>query len=89
MVSRLETICGVNDSAMRGGTDSEDGHEWEYEIPHPPERMKPLAGWAREGRADLKGILYLYLAAAKDPALAEVRPRLGSMISLGVFIIRK
>jgi len=64
-------------------------HEWEYEIPHPPERMKPLAGRACERRADPEGIPYLYLAAAKDTALGEVRPWLGSMISLGVFIIRK
>lgn len=53
--------------------------------PHPPERMKPLSGRANEGRANPKGIPYLYLATNRDTALAEVRPWLGSYISVGQF----
>jgi len=72
------------------------GHAWEphYEDghhvadvpgPYPPERMKPLKHSAREGRANPKGIPYLYLANRKETAMAEVRPWLGSFISLAQF----
>ena len=53
--------------------------------PHPPDRMKPLSGRASEGRANPKGIPYLYLATNRDTALAEVRPWIGSFISVGQF----
>lgn len=53
--------------------------------PHPAERMKPLSGRASEGRANPKGIPYLYLATNRDTALAEVRPWIGSFISVGQF----
>jgi hypothetical protein len=53
--------------------------------PQPPERMKPLSGRASEGRANPKGIPYLYLATNRDTALAEVRPWIGSFISVGQF----
>ncbi len=71
------------------------GHDWNiYEddecvadipTPYPPERMKPLVGRATEGRANPKGIPYLYLATDRDTALAEVRPWIGSLISVGQF----
>ena len=53
--------------------------------PHPPKRMKPLSGRASEGRANPKGIPYPYLATNRDTALAEVRPWIGSFISVGQF----
>lgn len=59
-----------------------DEHEWEEEAPYSPERMKPLKDRAREGRANPKGIPYLYLATAKETALAEVRPWVGSKVSV-------
>jgi len=49
----------------------------------PFDRMKPVRGTAMEGRANPKGIPYLYVATQKDTALSEVRPWLGSLISLG------
>ena len=72
------------------------GHDWRpiYEgnervtdepAPHTPERMKPLRDRAREGRANPKGITYLYLATTRETALAEVRPWIGSLISAGQF----
>jgi hypothetical protein len=72
------------------------GHDWEpshqneefigdVPSPYPPERMKPPAGRATEGRANPKGIPYLYLATDRDTALAEVRPWIGSSISIGQF----
>ena len=53
--------------------------------PYPPERMKPLKNSAREGRANPKGIPYLYLSNRKETAMAEVRPWFGSLISVGQF----
>jgi hypothetical protein len=57
----------------------------EIEGPFPPDRMKPLSGRAREGRANPRGIPFLYGATRKETAMAEVRPWNGSLISLGVF----
>lgn len=53
--------------------------------PHPPSRMKPLRNRASEGRANPKGIPYFYLSTNRDTALAEVRPWIGSFISVGQF----
>lgn len=72
------------------------GHNWDPikedtvvmdEVPYqyPPERMWPLRDSASEGRANPKGIPYLYMATDKDTALAEVRPWIGSLISIGMF----
>jgi hypothetical protein len=65
---------------------SEEG-EFLGNIPSPllPEQMKPLKDKAREGRANPKGIPYLYLATDCDTAIAEVRPWIGSYISVGQF----
>lgn len=72
------------------------GHEWEdkniqddvvieIEVPLPDDRMKPLPERASEGRANPKGISFLYLATKRDTALAEVRPWIGSLISVAQF----
>jgi hypothetical protein len=53
--------------------------------PYSPERMKPLRGRARENRANPKGIPFLYLSNYKKTAMSEVRPWLGSLISLARF----
>lgn len=47
--------------------------------------MKPLPHSAREGRVNPKGIPCLYLADDKDTAMAEIRPWVGSYISVGQF----
>lgn len=52
---------------------------------YPPDRMRPLGDRASEGRANPKGIPVLYLCSNKDAAMSEVRPWLGSMISLAHF----
>jgi len=66
------------------GTD-EDGHVDEELCPMPPDRMKPLPNIATEGRANPRGIPYLYLATDKETAMAEIRPWLGSWVSVGQF----
>lgn len=59
------------------------------EAPYPPERMKPLKNLAREGRANPKGIAYLYLATSKNTAMSEVRPWIGGKISLAKFKLNR
>lgn len=58
-----------------------------YEVPSPfrPNRMRPLRNEGAEGRANSKGIPVLYLASNAETAMAEVRPWVGSQISLGQF----
>jgi hypothetical protein len=53
--------------------------------PHPEERMKPLSDEALEGRVNPKGIPCLYFATSPEIAITEVRPWLGSTISLAAF----
>ncbi len=53
------------------------------------ERMKPLAYRASEGRANPKGIPYLYLATHQETAVAEVRPWIGSYVSLAQFQLNR
>ena len=57
----------------------------DYPCPYSRERMKPLPDRARENRANPKGIPFLYLSNHKKTAMSEVRPWLGSLISLARF----
>ena len=50
-----------------------------------PDRMKPLADRATEGRVNPRGIPCLYLANNEHTAVAEVRPWIGSLVTLGYF----
>ncbi|MFC4233890.1 RES family NAD+ phosphorylase [Thalassospira xianhensis] len=59
---------------------------YEIECAFPPERMKPLRGKATEGRANPRGIPYLYLATTKETAMSEVRPWIGAEISVAHFV---
>jgi hypothetical protein len=54
-----------------------------------PARMKPLRDRASEGRANSKGIPCLYMAGDVHTAIAEVRPWIGSLVSVGVFKTRR
>ena len=76
------------------------GCEWEPEYPDgedivdvpqplPPQRMIPLEDRASEGRANPKGIPVLYCATHRDTALAEVRPWIGSYVSVGHFRVAR
>jgi len=53
--------------------------------PYPPERMKPRYREASAGRANPKGIPYLYLATDQKTAISEARPWIGSMVSAAQF----
>lgn len=82
-----------NISEGRGFWRAQLGHSWRFideiggEIPaaFSSNRMKPLSDRALEGRANSKGIPVLYLCTNKEAAMSEVRPWLGSMISLAQF----
>jgi hypothetical protein len=63
----------------------EDIHVDSVPIPFAFERMKPLSHSASEGRANPKGIPYLYVATDKETAMSEVRPSLGAILSIGEF----
>lgn len=58
---------------------------FEEDIPRKPEEMVPQKNSRCEGRVNAKGIPCLYLAADRNTALAEVRPWLGVLISIGEF----
>jgi hypothetical protein len=71
------------------------GHEWEEEttnrgtIKHrcsyKPERMKPCRNRAGDGRTNPRGIPCLYMATRKNTAILEVRPLIGSYVSIARF----
>lgn len=78
--------------AQRGhGTDvtNHDGDEIEYPCPHPTERMRPLEGFASEGRVNPKGIPCLYVASDRETAMSEVRPSVGTYVSVGQFMTKR
>ncbi len=56
-------------------------------VPKPlgQDRMKPLRDCATEGRANPKGISFLYLATDRTTAIGEVRPWIGAYVSVGLF----
>jgi hypothetical protein len=60
----------------------------EVEMPAPldPTRMVPLRDRAGEGRVNPKGIPCLYFSTDRDTAMAEVRPWIGSYVSVAQFI---
>lgn len=59
----------------------------EHEVlsPHPQNRMKPRPNLASDGRANPRGIPYLYLATTKETSIAEMRPWVGAYISVAQF----
>jgi hypothetical protein len=62
-----------------------NGISKELKIPFEHDRMIPFRKKAKGGRANPSGIPHLYLATTKETAMAEVRPWLGSIISLATF----
>ncbi|WP_186417197.1 RES family NAD+ phosphorylase [Bosea sp. CS1GBMeth4] len=90
--TRLRTIAAGSRfwRAQLGHRWSEDGDGRDrLPRPHQPERMVPLEDRAPEGRVNAKGIPCLYLATTPETAMSEVRPWIGSTITLGQFETRK
>lgn len=88
MASRIRNIS-AGDKFWR----AQIGHDWirdaergtREKSPHQTARMKPLVDRAFEGRVNPKGIPCLYLATTKYVAMSEVRPWIGSAVSLARF----
>ncbi len=58
---------------------------YDHIAPHSPDRMKPFADKASEGRINSKGIPCLYLARDKKTAISETRPWVGSYVTVVQF----
>jgi hypothetical protein len=75
--------------AQRGYTwrTENPGTEEEFEVPDAfePDRMIPKAEFVGDGRVNPRGIPCLYLATEANAAMAEIRPWVGSYISLAQF----
>jgi hypothetical protein len=70
--------------------DSADIHVTHIEDrPYSKKDMKPISNWQREGRANPRGIPYLYLATTRETAMAEVRPWIGATISVAQLRVRR
>ena len=65
--------------------DDEGNEIADIPCPLPKERMYPLKRAASDGRANPKGIPYLYLANTKETAMSEIRPWIGSEVSVAQF----
>lgn len=64
----------------------DNGHIVDYNaVPLTVERMKPLVDKACEGRINPKGIPCLYLSTDEKTAISEVRPWIGSYITVAKF----
>jgi len=72
-------------------TENQGQEEEEFEVPDAlePERMRPKAEFVGDGRVNPRGIPCLYLASNKDTAMAEVRPWVGSYVSLAQFKVMR
>lgn len=63
-----------------------DGQIVDYRaIAYPAKRMKPLPEKAWEGRVNPKGIPYLYLSSDEKTAISEIRPWIGSYVTVAEF----
>jgi hypothetical protein len=72
-------------------TENQGQEDEEFEIPdaYGPERMKPKAEFVGDGRVNPRGIPCLYLASTMETAMAEVRPWVGSYVSLAQFKVMR
>jgi hypothetical protein len=66
-------------------TETHHGEDFDVECAYRPNRMKPIPNRAMDGRVNPKGIPCLYLAKQKDTAICEVRPWIGSYVSIAQF----
>jgi len=67
----------------------EGEHITDVPAPLDPERMKPLRDQASEGRANPKGIPFLYTTTHKETAIAEVRPWIGAFVTVAIFTVQR
>lgn len=75
--------------AQRGYSDEQHEENPKRLKAHPYDRMIPRPQRATEGRVNPKGIPCLYLADGPLPAIYEMRPYIGEIISVAHFISSK
>lgn len=68
-----------------GSRSIEGGDDFFEDAAYGPSRMKPRRERANEGRANSKGIPYLYVATTAQTAMSEVRPWVGAQVSVAQF----
>lgn len=68
---------------------NQDNQTFEVPCAYAQKHMKPLPDRATDGRVNPKGIPCLYLATQKETAIGEVRPWIGSDISMAQFKITR
>lgn len=67
----------------------QDGNVFEIPCGFSSARMKPLRDRARDGRVNAREIPCLYLSTQKETAMSEVRPWIGSLVSVAQFKLLK
>jgi RES domain-containing protein len=63
----------------------DEDEEMDVKVALPPERMVPRAEFLGDGRVNPRGIPCLYLASSPSAAISEMRPWVGSAITLARF----
>lgn len=71
------------------GFDEEDTGAGIEIVGYSPSRMKPTRDVCGEGRANPRGIPYLYLANDRDTCIAEMRPQRAEWLSVAQFEIQR
>jgi len=93
-IRNIEESCKRRTKNLASGSRywrSQIGSDFNYNLmppepcPYNLERMKPKSNSAFEGRINSKGTPCLYLASEKETAIAEVRPWVGTLISVSQF----
>lgn len=69
--------------------DFEDTYAGTIARPADPERMMPRPDAASDGRANPEGIPRLYMANDRHTAIAEVRPWIGSLVSVAILKMKR
>jgi len=93
--SVYKRIEGVSKGKMffraQNGTDYFEDEENGISLPVPysKKRMKPRPNQAKQGRVNPTGIPYLYGATKLETAIAEVRPWIGDLVTVGMLELKK
>ncbi|WP_135433514.1 RES family NAD+ phosphorylase [Pseudotabrizicola sediminis] len=91
--------CKIRLKSISSGAEfwrAQVGHDWTSDAdgrrisgPHSETRMRPWQDRAYEGRVNAKGIPCLYLATTREVAMSEVRPWIGSILSVARFSLAR
>jgi hypothetical protein len=80
------SLCRAQKGEYEGPSRKGDVDNEDRPFPFLPERMMPFKDRAMEGRANPKGIPYLYVASDMETAIAESRAGVGESVSVGSFL---